>query len=235
MMSAKPPTAPKQGQDVAAFLETAAQTPVQADTPKGRLIFAMDATASRAPAWDMAMSIQADMFNAAAALGGLEVQLVYYRGLAECRSSAWTRDAAGLGRLMSKVGVLAGRTQIERVLRHVLKEASTGKVNAVVFIGDAMEENVDLLADAAGQLGLRGVPVFMFHEGGGEPAAGAFKHIAKVSGGAYCLFDAASPDKLRNLLRAVAAFAAGGAQALINYGKRHGGDVLQIADQMTRR
>lgn len=235
MMSTKPPSASTRGQDVAAFLETAARTPVQTDNPKGRLIFAMDATASRAPAWDMAISIQADMFNAAAALGGLEVQLVYYRGLAECRASAWTRDAAGLGRLMSKVGVLAGRTQIERVLRHALKETSKGKVNAVVFIGDAMEENIDLLADAAGQLGLRGVPVFMFHEGGGEPVAGAFKHIAKVSGGAYCLFDTSSPERLRNLLRAVAAFAAGGTQALTELGERQGGDVLQIANQMTNR
>lgn len=175
------------------------------------------------------------MFTEAASLGGLEVQLVYYRGLGECRSSAWTRDAAGLGRLMSKVGVLAGRTQIERVLRHALKEAEKGKVNASVFIGDAMEENIDLVADAAGQLGIRGVPVFVFHEGGFEPAATALRHVAKITGGAYCPFDAGSPNKLRALLRAVAAFAAGGTQALTDYSKRHGGDVLQIANQMGKR
>ena len=234
-MNARPP-AKSSRSDVAAFLETAARMPARTSTePSGRLIFAMDATESRAPAWDMAISIQADMFSEAAALGGLEVQLVYFRGIAECRASAWTRDAAALGRLMSKVGVLAGRTQIERILRHTLKEAGSGKVNALIFIGDAMEENIDLLADAAGQLGIRGVPVFIFHEGGGEPTAGAFRHIAKVSGGAYCPFDAHSPDKLRALLRAVAAFAAGGAQALTDYSKRHGGEVLQIAQQLGRR
>ncbi len=234
-MTARPP-AKGTSSDVAAFLETAARMPIQAASEtRGRLIFAMDATESRAPAWDMAISIQADMFAEAAALGGLEVQLVYYRGLAECRASAWTRDAAGLGRLMSKVGVLAGRTQIERVLRHALTESEKGKVNALVFIGDAMEENIDLLADAAGQLGLRGVPVFVFHEGGYEPAAGALRHVARVSGGAYCPFDAGSPEKLRALLRAVAAFAAGGSKALTDYGKRHGGDIQQIAHQMGKR
>ncbi|NKB44807.1 MAG: VWA domain-containing protein [Alphaproteobacteria bacterium] len=234
-MCAKPLTPDTVSSNIAAFLDTADKTPVRSEKSTGRLIFAMDATASRSPTWDMAMSIQADMFSEASALGGLEVQLVYYRGLMECRSSSWTRDASELGRLMSKVDVLAGRTQIERVLKHALKEAGTGAVNALVFIGDAMEENVDLLADAAGQLGLRGVPVFMFHEGGGEPAASAFKHIAKVSGGAYCLFDASSPGALRALLRAVAAFAAGGARALEDYGRKHGGSVLQISEQMTGR
>lgn len=231
-MTNKPLTPGSTTSDVSAFLETAAKVPAHGNQPSGRLIFAMDATASRGPTWDMAIGIQADMFAEAASLGGLDVQLVFYRGLAECRSSAWTRDAAELGRLMSKVGFLAGRTQIERVLRHTLKEAKAQKVNALVFIGDAMEENLDLLADAAGQLGLNGVPVFMFHEGGGEPAASAFKHIAKVSGGAYCLFDARSPGALRSLLRAVAAFAAGGPKALQDYSRAHGGEALQITDQM---
>ena len=222
-------------QTVAAFLDTAKAVSAQTGQTLGHLIFAMDATASRAPSWDVAMSIQADMFTESAALGGLEVQLVFYRGLLECQSSGWTRDAAELGRLMSKVGFLAGRTQIERVLRHALKESNQKKVNALVFIGDAMEENVDLLADAAGQLGIRGVPVFMFHEGGGEPAAAAFKHIAKVSGGAYCLFDPSSPGALRALLRAVAAFVAGGAKALEDYENRHGGSLLRLTDQMAKR
>ena len=234
-MADKPLTQAGVSRDVAAFLDKAAKTPVRASQPTGRLIFAMDATASRGPTWDVAMSIQADMFKEAASLGGLDVQLVFYRGLGECRSSAWTQDAAELGRLMSRVHFLAGRTQIERVLRHALNENEAKKVNALVFIGDAMEENVDLLADAAGQLGLRGVPVFMFHEGGGEPAATAFKHIAKVSGGAYCPFDSSSPGALRALLRAVAAFAAGGVKALENFERKHGGVTLRLTDQVKAR
>lgn len=233
-MSGKPLAPGNVSQSVSSFLETAKAVPAKTEQANGRLIFAMDATASRGPTWDVAISIQADMFSEAASLGGLDVQLVFYRGLAECRSSGWTRDAAELGRLMSKVGFLAGRTQIERVLRHALKESGDKKVNALVFIGDAMEENVDLLADAAGQLGLRGVPVFMFHEGGGEPAASAFKHIAKVSGGAYCLFDSASPGALRSLLRAVAAFAAGGVKALESFESKQGGSLLRLTEQLKK-
>ena len=62
-----------------------------------------------------------------------------------------------------------GTTQIERMLRHATEESKRGKINAMVFIGDAVEESHDAIAAAAGQLGLRGVPVFVFHEGGGEP------------------------------------------------------------------
>src|SRR3982074_3149100 len=51
---------------------------------RGRLIFALDATMSRQPMWDTACRLQADMFREAAAIGGLDVQLVYYRGLSEC-------------------------------------------------------------------------------------------------------------------------------------------------------
>ncbi|MDE0801218.1 MAG: VWA domain-containing protein [Rhodospirillaceae bacterium] len=233
-MCAKPLTSSIVSRDVSSFLDEAKQVPIVSDGPSGRLIFAMDATASRGPSWDVAMSIQSDMFSEASALGGLEVQLVFFRGLFECRSSKWTRDAAELGRLMSKVGFLAGRTQIERVLRHVIKEAERGQVNAVVLIGDAMEESLDLVADAAGQLGLKNVPAFIFHEGGGEPAASAFKHIAKVSGGAYSPFDANSPGALRALLRAVAAYAAGGKKALEACGHEQGGDVQRITSQMTR-
>ncbi|MEQ8510795.1 MAG: VWA domain-containing protein [Rhodospirillaceae bacterium] len=234
-MSAKSLRPAGVSRDVSAFLDAAEVTAVSNREASGRLIFSMDATASRGATWDMAIGIQSDMFAEAASLGGLEVQLVFYRGLMECRSSQWTRDPKELGRLMGKVGVLAGRTQIERILKHALKEAEMKTVNALVFIGDTIEENIDLLADAAGKLGLRGVPVFMFHEGGGEPAASAFKHIAKISGGAYCLFDASSPGALRALLNAVAAFAAGGARALEDYGRKHGGDILSITDQMTRR
>jgi hypothetical protein len=55
----------------------------------GRLIFALDATASRQPTWDTACQLQAEMFRETVAIGGLSVQLVYYRGLGECRASRW--------------------------------------------------------------------------------------------------------------------------------------------------
>ena len=64
---------------------------------RGRLIFGLDATMSRQPTWDQACKLQAEMFREAAAIGGLDIQLVYYRGLAECRASSWVADPNRLG------------------------------------------------------------------------------------------------------------------------------------------
>src|SRR5260221_6170853 len=131
---------------------------------RGRLIFALDATASRAPTWDRAAKLQGEMFEAAAALGGLEVQLVFYRGFDECKASRWLGAAPELHRVMSGVSCAGGETQIGRVLGHAAKEARAGKVNALVFVGDAMEEKADELCRLAGGLRLPRVPPFLFHE-----------------------------------------------------------------------
>ena len=232
-MADKTPTTRPTSQSVAAFLKQAAQVPVRApDGKNGRLIFAMDATASRAPSWQQAMGIQTEMFQEASFVGGLDVQLVYYRGLMDFGASPWMGDAARMVRLMQSVNVVGGQTQIERVLRHAAEESKRGKVNALVFIGDAVEESPDLIAAAAGQLALRGVPVFIFHEGGLEPAGSVFRQIAQITHGAYSAFDASSAQQLRDLLKAVAIFAAGGRKALESYGKKAGGIVLKLTHQV---
>jgi hypothetical protein len=223
------PAAPKAA-EVEAFLRQVKSMPaVRAAGGRGRLIFALDATASREATWDRACRLQGEMFEAAAGLGGLDVQLVFFRGFNECKASRWLGSADELHRAMSHVSCVGGETQIGRVLAHAQKEARAHKVNALVFVGDAMEEKVDALAQQAGELGLLGVPVFVFKEGGEEIAARAFRQIAKLSGGAYFPFDAASAQQLRQLLGAVAAFAAGGQRALADYGKRAGGAALLLA------
>ena len=218
--------------EVQDFLRQVAATPAIAREGQGRLIFAMDATASREPAWDRACAIQGEMFAETAALGGLAVQLVYYRGYGECRASRWAADGRELARLMTGVRCLAGRTQIRRVLDHAVKEAAKGRVDALVFVGDAMEEEVDGLCAAAGELGLRKIPVFIFHEGGDPVAEEAFREVARLSGGAYCPFDAGSAKQLRDLLAAVAVYAAGGRRALLDYGDRQGGALLRLTRHM---
>ena len=52
-----------------------------------------------------------------------------------------------------------------------------------------MEEKIDDLCAAAGELGLLGVPVFMFQEGDDPVAENAYREIARLSHGAYCRFD----------------------------------------------
>ena len=219
--------------DVDAFLRRVAATPApvkQGET--GRLMFAMDATASREPTWDRACQIQGEMFDATASLGGLSVQLVYYRGFGECKASKWVRDSRALVRVMTAVRCLGGHTQIRKVLRHALDETQVQKVHALVFVGDAMEENVDELCAIAGELGLRGVPAFMFHEGPDPGAALAFRQIARLTNGAYLRFDASSARQLKELLGAVAVYAAGGRKALKDYSRQRGEAVLQIAHQI---
>jgi hypothetical protein len=230
------PGKPATGVAVDAFLKQLAATPVVRPAPsqRGRLIFALDATASRQPTWDQACRIQGEMFKETAALGGLDIQLVFYRGLAECKASAWFDNAAALLKHMSAVTCLGGKTQIGRVLEFAVAESKRRKINALVFVGDCMEEDIDELCHKAGQLGLLGVPVFIFHEGHDPKAAEAFRQIAQLTRGAYCPFDASSAQQLRELLSAVAVYAAGGRVALEDYSRRAGGATVLLARQVAK-
>jgi hypothetical protein len=177
---------------------------------RGRLIFALDATASRQKTWDTACQLQAEMFREATAVGRLELQLVFYRGVGECRSSRWIADSTELAKTMSQILCSAGRTQIEKILTHTQKETKLLRVSALVFVGDAMEENSDILAREAGELGRLGVPAFMFQEGHDRAVEHVFREFARVTRGAYCRFDPGAARQLAELLRAVAVYAAGG-------------------------
>ncbi|WP_149535489.1 vWA domain-containing protein [Siccirubricoccus phaeus] len=225
------PDRPGRSAAVAAFLQQVERLPQvkPASGRRGRLIFAIDATASRQPSWDRACQLQGEMFQATRELGGLEVQLAYYRGYQEFAATPFLTDAAELTRRMAGVQCLGGQTQIQRVLAHALAETGKARVNALVFVGDAVEEPVDPLCHAAGRLGLSGTPVFCFHEGGDARAGQALRQIAKVSGGAYAVFDAGSAEALRALLRAVAVYAAGGRAALA---RLPGGAASGIAGQL---
>jgi hypothetical protein len=206
---------------VAALLEKMRAT-------RGRLIFALDATASRESTWDMAAQLQARMFEEAAKVGGLDVQLVYYRGTDEVRCSSWFSDAHELVSRMSTIRCMAGATKIARVLRHIRSENEREKISAAIFVGDAVEEIPQELYREAANLN---VPCFLFQEGDnlampvdqyGMPLPDAplqkveqiFRELARLSNGAYARFDAGAAAKLGELLQAVAAFATGGITAL---------------------
>ena len=207
--------APSSDSDIDAFLSQVRSRPAsQNGNAQGRLVFAMDATMSRQPTWDRACHLQAEMFAETAKIGGLSVQLVYFRGFRECRASRWVDKADTLAELMAQVDCRGGHTQIGRVLSHLKKEAKKKKVNAAIYVGDCMEEDIDSLCEAAGELGLLGVPLFLFQEGHDPVAERSFREIARLTNGAYCRFDANSAQQLRALLSAVAVYAAGGRKAL---------------------
>ena len=211
-------------EDIEKFLATVRSMPPveRHGSGRGRLIFAMDATMSRQPTWDSALQIQSEMFAETGRIGGLDVQLVYFRGFRESQASKWVSDPESLARLMTQVDCRGGNTQIARVLKHIRREANKDKVNAVVYVGDAMEENIDQLCQIAGEIGMLGVPIFMFQEGFDVIAERAYREIARLTRGAYCRFDQSSAKQLRELLSAVAVYAAGGQKALADYAGRSG-------------
>ncbi|MGH1418641.1 MAG: VWA domain-containing protein [Hyphomicrobiaceae bacterium] len=212
--SADTPMTRSSGDEVSEFVAKVKAMAPRQGTKRGRLLFAIDATMSRQPTWDMAQAIQSEMFQAVEDVGGLDVQLIYFRGAGECRASKWVSKPDELARLMTTVQCRGGYTQIGKMLSHAIAETGRRKIDAVVYVGDCMEENADQLCGRAGELGLRGVPLFLFQEGYDGVAEAAFREMARLTKGAWCRFDAHAAAQLRELLTAVAVYAAGGRKAL---------------------
>ncbi|WP_304640149.1 VWA domain-containing protein [Pseudomonas sp.] len=204
--------------------------PVTADP--GRVIFALDATASRGPTWDQACDLQSELFRSAADLGGLAIQLCYYRGYQEFKATRFVNQTDQLLQLMNGVSCLGGITQIGRLLRHALGETRSKPVKAIIFIGDCCEEDIDPLCHAAGELGMLRTPVFMFQEGEDAHARLVFEQVSRLSGGAYAPFDRSSPQLLRDLLGAVAVYATGGRRALADHSRTSSDAVRRLTRQL---
>ena len=200
--------------DIEAFVADARRTAPRPAGIRGRLVFALDATMSRQPTWDAACDLQAGLFRAAERAGGLSVQLAYFRGQSEARASRWVDEPEALRRMMVKIACHGGLTQIGRILDHVLAETAKHPVAALAYVGDAMEENVDLLCDKAGKLAVRGTRTFMFLEGRDPAAERAYRELARLTRGAMLPFNRSAADELSELLGAVATYAAGGRHAL---------------------
>ena len=210
---AKPPAHQSSPQEIAQFLQKS-RAISQFVEKQPRLLFAVDATASRQPTWDHATHLQQEMFIASGKVAKLAVQLCYYRGFSEFRASPWLTDTTELAHLMGRVHCEGGHTQIARLLRHAQDEHRKASVRALVFIGDAVEESPDNLCSLAGQCGLLQLPLFLFHEGPDHQVEQTFRAMAKLSGGAYARFDSGSAATLAGLLGAVATYASGGRAAL---------------------
>ena len=214
---------PAKRSEIENFLSKVKATPPAVSDGQGRLLFGLDATMSRQPLWDQATQLHAEMFRASAKSGELQVQLAYFRGLFEFYSSEWVGDPQQLVREMTAIHCQAGRTQLGRLLQHILQEGRKHKVNAAIFIGDALEEEASALYKLAGQLGLLKIPLFIFQEGYDPEVQHVFNRIAQLSGGACCRFDEGSVDQLRLLLGAVTSFAKGGFRGLTHYAEQHAG------------
>jgi len=228
---ARGPAGTSNDQEIAAFLQKA-KTMSSGSGGGGRLLFALDATMSRQPTWDTACRLQAEMFHEVANIGSLNVQLVYFRGFGECRASKWVSDGKALAGMMSRIACQGGHTQIGRVLQHAISGTRQKRINALIYVGDCMEENADNLCALAGELGMRKVPAFVFQEGADRTAEQTFREIARLTKGAFCRFDSGSAKQLGELLRAVAVYAAGGHKALIAFRDRGEAGGRKLLEQM---
>jgi hypothetical protein len=226
---AKPPAERSSPKEIAQFLQKSRAISEFVEK-QPRLMFAVDATASRQPTWDHATHLQQEMFLASGKVASLAVQLCYFRGFGEFQASDWLTDSAALAGLMGRVRCEGGHTQITRLLKHAQSQHRKSAVRALVFIGDAVEENPDTLCDLAGQCGILQLPLFLFQEGADRSVEQTFRTMAKVSRGAYARFDSSSAEKLADLLGAVASFATGGRAAL----EKRGGDSAKLLLQQLK-
>ena len=181
-------------------------------TVRGRIAFVIDATGSRVPTWELACQLQSEMLSETAKLGGLEMMVTYFRGMDEVGASNWTSDARELHHFMGRIRCEGGYTKYARAFERVRQEHQKQAINAVIVIGDMIEEKPPApIYDAVAGLG---VPCFCFQEGNDPELRPVFEKIRDLTKGAYHAFDAGSIAQLRELLQAVARFAVGGLTAL---------------------
>ncbi|MDG0991301.1 MAG: hypothetical protein P8Q31_00485 [Luminiphilus sp.] len=204
--------------DVAAFVSKAKAIRT-ISSRQSRLVFALDATASRDATWQTARRHHRELYDATAGASDLAVQLCYYRGINEFNASPWLTSGRELCSRMDGVTCEGGPTQIARLLNHYLEVGTpVTPVRALIFIGDAVEERSEALLNLAGQCRLKVQPIFTFQEGTDPIAARIFSEMARISGGAYAALGEQTSVMLQRLLAAVARYATGGRQALTQSG-----------------
>lgn len=190
-----------------------AEPPAERDTPKRpRLIFAVDATASREPAWAAARQVTDALVKALP--GELDVALAVHGGSRVHTFTAFTSNAAALRDQAAGVSCAAGFTRLLPILAASLKQPA---VRVVVYIGDVFEENLLRGRRLADSMGAQGTKLIVLHDTsdpGARREAETFWDLAKRTGGCVLPFDASAPGRLRDLLSAVAVYAVGGEKLL---------------------
>lgn len=183
---------------------------------RARLLFAMDATASREPAWDVAKQITGAMFEAVP--GALDVALAYHGGGKLVEVTPFSPDAKVFLDKVQMVRCRAGVTALNDLLTHATEVT---RLKALIYVGDCFEEDADEALVLAKQLKLKGVRCFMFHDAASgtqgydvERARTVFEQIAKMTGGALLPFDETAPQMLKALLEAIAYYVVQGMRAL---------------------
>ncbi len=160
-------------------------------TSRPRLVFAVDATASREPAWAAAREVTDALVKALP--GELDgVALAVHGGSRVHTFTAFTSDPRTLRDLAAGVDCQAGMTKLLPILAASLKRQAT--VRVVVYIGDVFEErNLPQGRHLADQMGVQGIKLIVLHDTADRSArrdAEIFWDLAKRTGGCVLPFDA---------------------------------------------
>jgi hypothetical protein len=176
------------------------------------LVFAVDATASREPAWAAARQVTDALVKALP--GALDVALAVHGGSRVHTFTAFTSDANTLRDRAAGVACQAGVTRLLPILSASLKQPG---VRVVIYVGDVFEESVIQGRRLADAMGAQGTRLIVLHDTA-DPAArrdaDVFWDFAKRTGGCVLPFDASASGRLRDLLSAVAVYAVGGEKLL---------------------
>lgn len=206
----------RQGKATAAATEKEIIESAIATQSRPRLLFAMDATASREGAWNVAKEITGTMFEAVP--GALDVALAWHSGGRLQQVTPFSPDTRSFLEKVHAVRCVAGGTALKEILA---RATSTVRLKALIYIGDCFEENASEALELAKQLKLRGVRCFLFHDRSSmvqgydvDTASKVFGEIARITGGALLPFDESAPELVKQLLEAIAYYAAQGMKAL---------------------
>jgi hypothetical protein len=193
---------------------------------RGCLGMVIDATASRDASWNAAKKIQRQLFARVSGDNRMVLRLVVMRG-GGFKDYGWHTDGEKLGSLIDRMQTDSGNTRIVDSLRAFIREPGGHKPAALILVGDCCEEkNADVL-NAARELSQNGIRVYAFHETVGgttdrrannSNAENLFRQVAAITGGAFAKFGNGMP--LADLCNAVAAYCAGGEEALKALGRR---------------
>jgi hypothetical protein len=199
----------------ASLLSTLGHTRPQVETTtpaRPRLIFAVDATASREPAWAAARQVTDALVKALP--GELDVALAVHGGSRVHTFTEFTSQPATLRDRAAGVACQAGVTRLLPILSVSLQQKA---VRVVIYIGDVFEENMARGRQLADAMGHQGTRLIVLHDTADPTArrdAELFWDLAKRTGGCVLPFDASSTARLRDLLSAVAVYAVGGEKLL---------------------
>lgn len=179
-----------------------------------RLVFGVDATASREPTWTSAKQITDRMFDAIP--GALDVALAVHGGSQLHTFTEFSADPQAFRAQAARVRCEAGQTQICELLHRAIE---AGGVRVVSYIGDAFEEMPEEAFALADRCKLRGIKVVILADQAGEHALQVFREIAERTGGAVLDFRSGELDLMGEVLEGVAALALGGRKLLASSAK----------------